>query len=118
MKARANWQQRIAKGLVGLAVATAGLFGVANSAVALPTGRILIKPCLNFHTDATYTSPQVGCIPYNTTVAIDCTKTGPSVTGPYGAENIWDHTTYAGKTGFVADAWVYTGHNGAVAPTC
>jgi uncharacterized protein YraI len=60
----------------------------------------------------------VDCIPQNATVGIECTVQSNAVTGPYGTEDIWDRVTWNGRTGFVADAWVYTGHNGAVAGSC
>jgi hypothetical protein len=51
-------------------------------------------------------------------LGIECTVQSNAVTGPYGTEDIWDRVTWNGRTGFVADAWVYTGHNGAVAGSC
>ena len=81
-------------------------------------GRILISPCLNLRAGPNGSTALVGCIPVNTTIDIGCTATGNAVTGPYGTETLWDHTTYAGKSGYVADAWVYTGTNGPVAPSC
>ena len=81
-------------------------------------GRILISPCLNLRAGPNGSTALVGCIPVNTTIDIDCTAAGNAVTGPYGTETLWDHTTYAGKSGYVADAWVYTGTNGPVAPSC
>jgi hypothetical protein len=82
------------------------------------TGRILISPCLNLRAGPNGSTALVGCIPVDTTIAIACTATGNAVTGPYGTETTWDQTTYNGTTGYVADAWVYTGVNGPVAGTC
>lgn len=81
-------------------------------------GRINISPCLNLRSGPNGGTSLVGCIPYNTMIQIDCTAQGNSVTGPYGASTLWDHTTYAGVAGYVADAWVYTGTSAAIAPTC
>ena len=88
------------------------------SALASGTGRIIIKPCLNLRANATGSSTLLGCIPYNRTITITCSKTGSSVTGPYGTTRVWDHTSYAGKAGFVTDAYVYTGTSRAVAKPC
>jgi len=82
------------------------------------SGRILISPCLNLRAGPGGSTNLIGCIPVNTTIGIDCTAIGNNVTGPYGTENIWDHTTYKGTSGYVADAWVYTGKNAPVAPAC
>lgn len=47
-------------------------------------------------------------------VTITCQKRGQSVTGTYGTSALWD---YIGS-GYVADAYVMTGSDGQVAPTC
>lgn len=85
-------------------------------AFAASSGRVIASPCLNQR--ATPGGSYQQCIPYNTTLAIACVANGPSVSGPYGTESIWDQVNYNGVTGFVSDAWMYTGTNGAVAPTC
>jgi hypothetical protein len=108
---------------IGIVVA-AGAFAVtafampAAGAATAPHGRVLAKPCLNLN-DSTYVyGKHLACIPYNTTIAIQCTDAGDQVRGPYGVSYIWDKTTYQGKTGYVADAMVYTGTNNPVAPSC
>ena len=83
-----------------------------------PAGTILIDPCLDFHQDAGHTSPVVGCIPKGTLVKVQCVAYSNYVTGPYGSTNIWDRVAWGGRVGFVTDAWVYTGKNGAVAGPC
>ena len=83
-----------------------------------PTGKVIASPCLNFHSAAGTSAPTVACIPQDTIITIQCTTTSTAVTGPYGTETIWDRTAYNGQTGFVSDAWVYTGVNGAVAGAC
>jgi hypothetical protein len=93
------------------------LVASAGSVSAAGSGRVIIQPCLNQRADANGGSTLVGCIPYNTTITIDCVKYGTSVTGPYGATTLWDHTTW-GSGGYVSDAYIYTGTNGAVAPVC
>jgi hypothetical protein len=94
------------------------LVGPAASRSDGGSGTIIIQPCLNLRGDATGASSLLGCVPYKTVISIDCVKTGTAVTGAYGTSTLWDHTTYSGRGGFVADAWVYTGKSGAVAPAC
>ncbi|MGB7962249.1 MAG: cutinase family protein [Propionicimonas sp.] len=82
------------------------------------TGKVLASPCLNFRSGPGAANPLIGCIPLATIIPVQCTAQGNAVTGPYGTETIWDRTIYGGKTGFVSDAWVYTGSNNAVVPSC
>ena len=84
----------------------------------LPTGRIIISPCLNLRAGPNGSTALIGCIPDGVTISIQCTAQGNSVTGPYGPETIWDRTTYNGTTGYVSDAYVYTGTNSATAGAC
>lgn len=48
-------------------------------------------------------------------VGIICQTTGTTVTGTYGTSNVWDKITGGG---YIADAYVYTGSDGLVAPRC
>lgn len=91
----------------------------AAPAQAAATGRILAEPCLKMRSSAKLTGTYLGvCIPYRATVTIGCTVRGDYVSGPYGRTNIWDRVSYGGKTGYIADALVYTGTNGPAAGTC
>ncbi|MDQ3036162.1 MAG: peptidoglycan DD-metalloendopeptidase family protein [Myxococcota bacterium] len=56
----------------------------------------------------------VGSVADGAQVRIRCQKRGTSVTGTYGTSTLWD---YIG-TGYVADAYISTGSDGQVAPTC
>ncbi len=56
----------------------------------------------------------VGSVSNGQTVQIRCQKRGQSVTGTYGTTNLWDHI----GNGYVSDAYIYTGSDGQVAPTC
>lgn len=76
------------------------------------------SPCLDFHNGPGHAYTVIDCIPDGTTISIDCIAQGNAVTGPYGTETIWDHTSYRDRTGYVTDAYVYTGTNNAVAPPC
>jgi surface antigen len=104
--------------LLVLTVIVAGLIGLSVPAYASGTGRIIIQPCLNLRQGPNGSTALIGCVPYNTTITIDCTANGNSVTGPYGATTLWDHTTYNNKAGYVSDAYVYTGQSGPVAGPC
>jgi hypothetical protein len=85
---------------------------------ALPTGTIRISPCLNLRSGPNGSTTLIGCIPEDTVISIECTAQGDAVTGPWDTTTIWDRTTYGGTTGYVSDAYVYTGTNSAVAPAC
>ena len=47
-------------------------------------------------------------------ITITCQKRGQSVSGTYGTTALWDKV----NGGFVSDAFVATGSDGQVAPTC
>ncbi|MEV8038221.1 peptidase [Streptomyces sp. NPDC002742] len=48
-------------------------------------------------------------------VPISCQCSGEAVAGPYGTSRIWDNIS---NGQFVSDAYVQTGSDGYVAPTC
>jgi len=56
----------------------------------------------------------VGSVQDGAKVTITCQKHGTSVTGTYGTTTLWDFI----GTGYVSDAYVSTGSDGQVAPTC
>jgi len=56
----------------------------------------------------------VGSVADGATVTILCQRRGQTITGTYGTTDLWD---YLGS-GYVSDAYVYTGSDGQVAPTC
>jgi hypothetical protein len=56
----------------------------------------------------------VGSVADGASVSITCQKKGSTVTGTYGTTALWD---FIGK-GYVSDAYVHTGADGQVAPTC
>ena len=93
----------------------------SSTTTAPPSYRMGIasaQPCLNFHSGVGGAAPLIGCIPYGTAIPIMCTAQGNAVTGPWGTESVWDYTNWSGQDGWVSDAWVYTGVEGAVAPAC
>ncbi len=56
----------------------------------------------------------VGTVSDGQSVKIKCQKKGTSVTGTYGTTTLWDNI----GTGYISDAYVSTGSDGQVAPTC
>ena len=69
---------------------------------------------LTIRADASTQSAAVGTVADGATVTITCQKLGESVTGTYGTSQLWDKI----GAGFVPDAYVSTGSDGQVAPTC
>ncbi|QTR04767.1 peptidoglycan DD-metalloendopeptidase family protein [Saccharothrix algeriensis] len=58
--------------------------------------------------------PAVGSVAAGSSVTIRCQAVGSSVTGKYGTTNLWDRI----GSGYISDAYVYTGSDGRVAPSC
>lgn len=56
----------------------------------------------------------VGSVADGATVSISCQKRGESITGTFGTSTLWDKI----GSGFVSDAFISTGSDGQVAPTC
>ncbi|EYF05443.1 metalloendopeptidase Membrane protein [Chondromyces apiculatus DSM 436] len=69
---------------------------------------------LTIRSAASTSSTAVGSVADGATVNITCQKQGTSVTGTYGTTTLWD---YIGS-GYVSDAYIHTGSDGQVAPTC
>ncbi|HUS30927.1 MAG TPA: peptidoglycan DD-metalloendopeptidase family protein [Kofleriaceae bacterium] len=69
---------------------------------------------LTVYADSTTASASVSSVANGATVTITCQKIGQSVSGTYGTSTLWDKI----GTGFVPDAYVSTGSDGQVAPTC
>jgi hypothetical protein len=88
--------------------------GTTNGGAGVP-GRVNTNGiALHVRSGASLSSSIVGSVADGAYVAIRCQKHGGSVTGTYGTTTLWDHI--AG--GFVSDAFVSTGSDGQVAPTC
>lgn len=83
---------------------TAGFSATVNTAGAPLTVR----------KDASTSSAAVGSVADGEKVKITCQKHGTTVSGTYGTSSLWD---FIGD-GYVADAYVFTGSDGQVAPTC
>ncbi|CAN5528346.1 hypothetical protein BH11MYX1_BH11MYX1_21250 [soil metagenome] len=69
---------------------------------------------LHVRSAASLTATVVGSLANGTYVAITCQKRGSAVSGTYGTSTLWDKV----NGGYVSDSYVYTGHDGQVAPTC
>lgn len=69
---------------------------------------------LNVRSSPNTSASIVGSVADGAKVTISCQKKGTSVTGTYGTSTLWD---YIGN-GYIADAYVYTGSDGQIAPTC
>lgn len=93
-----------------------GFAGPASATTG--SGTVIANPCVNLRSAPSKSAPVVGCIPYRTTVTIDCVATGDTQTGPYGATNLYDHISWNGRSGFSTDAWIWTGRASAAASPC
>lgn len=69
---------------------------------------------LHVRKSTSLSSAIVGSVADGSYVAITCQKHGGSVTGTYGTTTLWDKI----NGGYVSDAYVATGSDGQVAPTC
>lgn len=70
---------------------------------------------LTVRAGASSDSEAVGTVNDGATVSIICQKRGESITGTYGTSTLWDKI---GTGRFISDAFVSTGSDGQVAPTC
>lgn len=71
-------------------------------------------PSLTIRSAPSTSASSVGSVADGASVNITCQKHGSQVTGTFGTTTLWDFI----GTGYVSDAYVYTGSNGQVAPTC
>ncbi|WP_163505614.1 SH3 domain-containing protein [Fodinicola acaciae] len=71
---------------------------------------------LNVRSGPHTTDSVVGSVANGSNVTITCQTHGTSVTGTYGTSDLWDKIS--SPVGYVADAYVYTGADGQVAPNC
>jgi len=71
-------------------------------------------PPLTIRSGPSTGASSVGSVADGATVNISCQKHGSQVTGTYGTTTLWDFI----GTGYVSDAYVKTGSDGQIAPTC
>ena len=69
---------------------------------------------LTVRAGASTSTAAVGYVADGTHVTITCQKHGQTISGTYGTSSLWDDI----GNGYVADAYVATGSDGQVAPTC
>ena len=69
---------------------------------------------LTIRSSASTSGSPIGSLADGAYFAITCQKHGQSVHGTYGTTSLWDKV----QGGFVSDAFVSTGSDGQVAPTC
>jgi hypothetical protein len=69
---------------------------------------------LTIRASASTNSAAVGSVADGAYITITCQKRAQSVTGTYGTTTLWDKV----NGGYVSDAYVATGSDGQVAPTC
>lgn len=69
---------------------------------------------LTVRAGASSSTRAVGSVADGSTVRISCQRRGESVRGTYGTSSLWDRV----GDGYVSDAYVSTGSDGQVAPTC
>lgn len=110
-----------------------GLSGIANLLEAeasawerVPYGKVKVKTswgwrgvCLRVRAAATTNSRQVSCIPHNTTIKPICGITNGQNVYSYvfgGTSRVWHKVSYAGKTGWISDAYTLTGVDHRLAP--
>lgn len=79
---------------------------------------VIAEPCVNLRSQPSLSGAVADCIPRGSRVSIECTTRGDSVPGPFGATDLWDRVTWAGATGFVADAMIESGTLDAAAGDC
>lgn len=80
------------------------------------TGRVNTAGApLTVRAGASTSTAAVGSVADGATVHISCQKRGQSVSGTYGTSTLWDKI---GDGRYIADAYVSTGSDGQIAPTC
>lgn len=87
----------------------------SNNACIGPAGTVnTAGASLTVRTSASTSASAIGSVPDGGTIFITCQRTGQTVTGTYGTSSWWDKV----GAGYVADAYIYTGSDGRVAPLC
>ncbi len=69
---------------------------------------------LTVRTGSSTSYGAIGSAPDGGTIYMTCQKQGQTITGTYGTTNWWDKV----GSGYVSDAYIYTGSDGRVAPLC
>ncbi len=88
--------------------------GTSNGGAGVPARINTAGAPLTVRAGASASTAAVGAVADGAYVVIRCQRRGQVVNGTYGSSSLWD--LIAG--GYVADAYVATGSDGQVAPTC
>jgi uncharacterized protein YraI len=88
--------------------------GTSNGGAGVPARINTAGAPLTVRAGASASTAAVGAVADGTYVVIRCQRRGQTVSGTYGASSLWDKL----DGGYVADAYVATGSDGQVAPTC
>lgn len=102
--AKATVKAKFAMSREGTSNGGAGVSGRVNTAGA----------ALTIRASASTSASAVGSVADGAYITITCQKRGQSVKGTYGTTTLWDRV----NGGYVSDAYVSTGSDGQVAPTC
>lgn len=106
---------RVWRGIGASVAAAAVAVFVFASPAAAATGTVNTAGApLTVRSGPHTSSSAVGSVADGHTITITCQTHGDTVSGTYGTSNVWDHIS----SGYVADAYVYTGSDGLVAPLC
>lgn len=100
---------------VGATVLVASVAGAASALAATGTVNTAGAP-LTVRASASSSATAVGSVADGASITISCQTHGSSVSGTYGTSDVWDYVP--AKNGYVADAYVYTGSDGTIAPAC
>jgi|GEM_PF-687757 len=89
--------------------------GAGGAGVGGATGRVdTAGPPLTIRSGPGTSFAAVGSAPDGATVKIKCQKVGQKVRGKFGTSTLWNNI----GSGYVSDAYIYTGSDGRVAPNC
>lgn len=105
---------------LGMVATVASVAGTAGGAGATASGtvRTTSGAALTLRAQATSNSAALASVGSGTHISISCQTSGQRVSGKYGTSSVWDRTRFDGRTGYVSDAFVYTGSDGRVARDC
>ncbi|MBK9030601.1 MAG: hypothetical protein IPL61_04545 [Myxococcales bacterium] len=112
---RYRWHSFTAAALrVVTAKFAASASGTSNGGAGVPARINTSGAPLTVRAGASTSTAAVGSVADGAFVTIRCQRVGQAVTGTYGRSTLWDRI----DGGYVADAYVATGADGQVAPTC
>ncbi len=88
--------------------------GTSNGGAGVSARVNTAGAALTIRKSASTSSAALGSVADGAYITITCQRRGQSVTGTYGTTTLWDKV----NGGYVSDAYVATGSDGQVAPTC